>query len=589
MTVYVNIILMENEKLSHKRHTLAHLLAQAVLEHYPSALPTLGPAVENGFYYDFDFGGEKITDEDLKKIQKSMKKNLNKWTEFSHRTVLVEEAKGFYKNNPYKLELIEEIANKGEDITFYSCGGFEDLCRGGHSENPSKEIDGDAFKLSHIAGAYWRGDEKNKMLTRIYGLAFESAEDLKNYENFLAEAKKRDHRKIGAELDLFTFSDLVGPGLPLFTPKGTLVRDLVIEKISKIQKKFGYQKVTIPHITKADLYKTSGHYEKYGEDLFKVKGRGETEFCIKPMNCPHHTQIYASQMRSYKDLPLRYVETTTVYRDEQAGELMGLLRVRAISQDDGHIFCTPEQVEEEIKNIIYIIKEFYNSLGMLQDDRYWVSLSVRDPQNLDKYIGDENIWNTAEKTLEEICKNEGLNYKRVEGEAAFYGPKIDFQFKDAIGREWQLGTAQLDFNMPKRFGLEYTDKDGQKKTPVMIHRAIAGSLERFLSVAIEHFAGAFPVWMSPVQVAIVPVNADAHGDYARGVYEKLLEADVRVELYDENESLGKRVRQIKTQKIPFTLVIGDKEKESGRLTAEGRNEEKNENLTIEEIIDLIKK
>lgn len=580
---------MENEKLSHKRHTLSHLLAQAVLEHYPRALPTLGPAVENGFYYDFDFGAEKMTDEDLKKIQKSMKKNLNKWIEFSHREVSADEAREIYKNNPYKLELIEEIISKGEKITLYSCGGFEDLCRGGHSENPSKEISGDAFKLSHIAGAYWRGDEKNKMLTRIYGLAFDTAEDLKNYENFLEEARKRDHRKIGADLDLFTFSDLVGPGLPLFTPKGTLVRDLVIEKIGKIQKKFGYQKVTIPHITKADLYKTSGHYEKYGEDLFKVKGRGDTEFCIKPMNCPHHTQIYSSQMRSYKDLPLRYVETTTVYRDEQAGELMGLSRVRAISQDDGHIFCTPEQVEEEIKNIIYIIKEFYTSLDMLQDGRYWVSLSVRDPQNKDKYIGDENIWNTAEKTLEDICKQEGLNYKRVEGEAAFYGPKIDFQFKDAIGREWQLGTAQLDFNMPNRFGLQYTDKDGQKKTPVMIHRAIAGSLERFLSVAIEHFAGAFPVWMSPVQVAIVPVNGEAHGDYAKEVFEKLLEADIRAELYDENESLGKRVRQIKTQKIPYTLVIGDKEKESGKLTAEGREDVKHENLSLEEIIDLIKK
>jgi threonyl-tRNA synthetase len=579
---------MNDEKLSHKRHTLAHLLAQAVLEHFPNALPTLGPAIENGFYYDFDFGAEKLGDEDLKKIQKSMRKNLNKWTEFSHREVSEKEAKEIFAQNPYKLELIDEIISRGEKITLYSCGGFEDLCRGGHSENPAKEISGNAFKITHQAGAYWRGDEKNKMLTRIYGLAFDSEAELKAYEAQIEEAKKRDHRKLGAELDLFTFSDLIGPGLPLFTPKGTILRDTIVEKISNIQKRFNYQKVTIPHITKAELYKTSGHYDKYGEDLFKVKGRGDTEFCIKPMNCPHHTQIFAAKPRSYKDLPLRYVETTTVYRDEQAGELMGLSRVRSITQDDGHIFCRPDQVEEEIKNIIYIIKEFYSSLGMLEDGKYWVSLSVRDPKDLDKYIGDENIWDTAEKTLEDICQKEGLNYKRVEGEAAFYGPKIDFQFKDAIGREWQLGTAQLDFNMPNRFGLEYTDKDGEKKTPVMIHRAIAGSLERFLSVAIEHFAGAFPVWLSPVQVAVVPVNAEAHGEYAREVYEKLLSEDVRAEIMDENESLGKRVRYIKTQKIPFTLVIGDKEKESGRLTAEGRNDEKHENLSVEEIISLIK-
>lgn len=580
---------MENDNLSKKRHTLAHLLAQAVLEHYPNALPTLGPAIDNGFYYDFDFGSEKIGDEDLKKIQKSMRKNLNRWTEFSHREVSVDEAKEIFRGNQYKLELIEEISGKGEKITLYTCGGFEDLCRGGHSENPFKEIPSDSFKLSHQAGAYWRGDEKNKMLTRIYGLAFDSEQALKEYETMIEEAKKRDHRKIGAELDLFTFSDLIGPGLPLFTPKGTLVRDLIIEKIQGIQKRFGYQKVTIPHITKADLYKTSGHYEKYGDDLFKVYGRGETEFCMKPMNCPHHTQIYNSQQRSYRDLPLRYVETTTVYRDEQAGELMGLSRVRAISQDDGHIFCRTDQIEEEVKNIISVIKEFYTSLGMLEEGKYWVSLSVRDPQNLDKYIGDESVWNTAESTLETICKEEGLNYKRVEGEAAFYGPKIDFQFKDALGREWQLGTAQLDFNMPKRFSLEYTDKDGEKKTPVMIHRAIAGSLERFLALAIEHFAGAFPVWMSPVQVAVVPVNAEAHGEYAKEVFEKIKNANIRVELMDENESLGKRIRVIKTQKIPFTLVIGDKEKESGKLTAEGRDESKHEGLSVEEIINLIQK
>jgi threonyl-tRNA synthetase len=560
---------MEMNDLVKKRHTLAHLLAAAVLEHYPDTKLTLGPAIDTGFYYDMEFA-KPLTDTELPKIEETMKKLLSGWTEFTHREVSVDEAREIFAQNPYKLELIEEIAEKGEKITLYTCGGFTDLCRGGHSDNPAKEIDAESFKLDKIAGAYWRGDEKNKMLTRVYGLAFESKDELEARLEMLEEAKERDHRKLGKELDLFTFSDLVGPGLPLFAPKGTLLRDLIVEKIQSIQKKFGYKKVSIPHITKADLYKTSGHYDKYGDDLFKVKGRGDTEFCIKPMNCPHHTQIFASQQRSYKDLPLRYVETTTVYRDEQAGELMGLSRVRAISQDDGHIFCRPEQVEEEIKNIIYIIKEFYTSLGMLKDDNYWVSLSVRDSKNLDKYIGDENIWNIAENTLEDICKKEKLNYKRVEGEAAFYGPKIDFQFKDALGREWQLGTAQLDFNMPKRFGLEYTDNDGVRKVPVMIHRAIAGSLERFLAIAIEHYAGEFPLWLSPVQLAVIPVKEDIHGEFAREIHQKMIENGVRAELM--TAGLGKSVREAKNQKIPFIMVVGDKEKESNKFKLEGREE-----------------
>lgn len=561
---------METSELAKKRHTLAHLLAAAVLEHYPDTKLTLGPAIDTGFYYDMEFA-KPLIDADLPKIEETMRKMLPTWTEFSHREVSADEARTIFAQNPYKLELIEEIAEKGEKITLYICAGFEDLCRGGHSENPAQEIGADSFKLEKVAGAYWRGDEKNKMLTRIYGLAFETKADLEAYVKMQAEAKERDHRKIGKELDLFTFSDLIGPGLPLFTPKGTILRDLIIEKIQKIQRRFNYLKVTIPHITKAELYKISGHYEKYGDDLFKVYGRGDTEFCIKPMNCPHHTQIYASKPRSYKDLPLRYVETTTVYRDEQAGELMGLARVRAISQDDGHIFCRPEQVEEEITNIISIIKDFYTSLGMLQAGKYWVSLSVRDPKNLENYIGDVSIWDIAESTLEAICQKEGLNYKRVEGEAAFYGPKIDFQFKDAIGREWQLGTAQLDFNMPKRFELEYTDKDGARKTPVMIHRAVAGSLERFLATAIEHFNGEFPLWLAPVQLAIVPVK-DTHEAFATEIHTKLTEHGVRADLMDAKTGLGKNVREAKSQKVPFIMVVGDKEIESGVFKLEGREE-----------------
>jgi threonyl-tRNA synthetase len=575
---------MSDQNLANKRHTLAHLLASVVIEKYPNAHLTLGPAVDNGFYYDIDFGDIKPEEKDVKEFQKMMRKTLSKWTEFTHQEVSADEARALYKNNPYKLELVNEITERGEKITLYTCGGFTDLCRGGHCDHPATDIDANAFELSHMAGAYWRGDEKNTMLTRIYGIAFETSEELAEYKTMLEEAKKRDHRKLGKELDLFTFSDLVGPGLPLFTPKGTLVRDLVVEKIQNIQKGFGYQKVTIPHITKKELYETSGHWDKYGDDLFKVRGRGDAEFVMKPMNCPHHTQIFAGKPRSYRELPLRFMESTMVYRDEQAGELLGLSRVRSISQDDGHVFCTPEQIKQEVKNIVSVIKQFYTSLDMLNDGQYWVSLSVRDPQKLEKYLGDASVWDMAEDYLEQVAKEENLPYKRVEGEAAFYGPKLDFQFKDAIGRQWQLGTAQLDFNMPKRFELEYTDADGTKKTPVMIHRAVAGSLERFMAVAIEHFAGAFPFWLSPVQVAVMPINDEAHGDYAHQVYEQLLAQNIRAEYIGADESLGKRVRNAKKEKVPYIFVLGDKEKESKTITAEGRNEEKLEDITVEEFI-----
>lgn len=571
------------QNIEHKRHTLAHLLAAAVLELYPDTRLALGPAIENGFYYDMEFSSS-INDADLQKIEKRMKNIVKQWNVFSHREVSLTEAQAIFEGNPYKLELISEISERGESITLYTVGKFTDLCRGGHLENPASEIKDGTWKLDKVAGAYWRGDEKNKMLTRVYGLAFETSEELDAYTKQIEMAKERDHRKLGKELDLFTFSDLVGPGLPLFTPKGTLVRDLIVEKIQSIQKKFGYQKVTIPHITKSDLYKTSGHWDKYKEDLFHVKGKSDAEFVMKPMNCPHHTQIFASQMRSYKDLPLRYVETTMVYRDEQAGELMGLSRVRSITQDDGHIFCAPEQIEEEVNNIVSIIREFYTSLDMFADGNYWVSLSVRDPKNLEKYIGDNILWDKAETILETIAQKNKLNYKRVEGEAAFYGPKLDFQFKDALGREWQLGTAQLDFVQPARFGLSYIEKDGTKQVPVMIHRAIAGSLERFMSLAIEHFGGAFPFWLSPIQVVVLPVNDEAHGTYAKEVFETLQQYGIRAEYGEATESLGKRIRNAKSQKVPYIFVLGDKEKEGGVITAEGRGEEKLEGITIADFV-----
>ncbi len=554
--------------MEHIRHSLAHLLAAAIKELYPETKPTIGPAIENGFYYDFEFP-TPINEKDLEKIERKMKDILSTWTSFEGREVSADEAREYFKDNQYKLELIDELAEKGEKITLYTSGEFTDLCRGGHSDNLSKAIPADAFVLDRIAGAYWRGDEKNTMLTRIYGLAFSTKEELEAYFTQQKEAEARDHRKLGKELDLFTFSDLVGSGLPLFTPKGTLIRDLIVDKISSIQSRFGFQKVTIPHITKKDLYETSGHWDKFGDELFKVKGKSDTEFVMKPMNCPHHTQIYASRMRSYKDLPIRFAETTMVYRDEQPGELLGLARVRSITQDDGHVFCRPDQISQEIENITLVIKEFYTSLGMFEEGKFWVSLSVRDSENLDKYLGDSSLWDTAEAELESVAKKLSLPYKRIEGEAAFYGPKLDFMFEDALGRERQLATAQLDFIMPDRFSLEYTDQDGSKKTPVMIHRAIAGSLERFMAVMIEHFAGAFPLWLSPVQVRILPI-ADAHHEYGKEILVALKEKGIRAELDDRSESLGKKIRSSKEEKVPYVLVIGDKERDEKTVTIEGR-------------------
>jgi threonyl-tRNA synthetase len=573
-----------SEQLNNKRHTLAHLLAAAVIEKYPHAKLTLGPAIDTGFYYDVDFSaGEAPGDADLKDLQKSMKKLINKWTEFKREVVTPDDARKFFNDNRFKLELINEIEEKREPVTLYTCGGFTDLCRGGHSENPKEEINTDAFKLDKVAGAYWRGDEKNPMLTRIYGIAFDTKEELEVYEKQLEEAKARDHRKLGKELDLFTFSELVGPGLPLFTPKGTMMRDLIVDKIMGIQAKFGYTKVTIPHITKSDLYKTSGHWDKFKDELFHVKGQSDTEFVMKPMNCPHHTQIFDSKPRSYKELPIRYAETTMVYRDEQAGELIGLGRVRSISQDDGHVFCTVDQIDQEVENIVNVIKQFYTSLGMFEEGKFWVSLSVSDPKEPGKYLGDPENWKKAEVMLEAVATRLNLPYKRVEGEAAFYGPKLDFMFKDAIGRERQLATAQLDFVMPERFSLSYTDNTGTKQTPVMIHRAIAGSLERFMAIMIEHFAGNFPLWLSPIQLAIIPV-ADAHADYATEVANILRDTGFRVELDTSNESMGKKIRTAKKDHLPYFIVIGDKEVTEHIVTLESRDTGESISLTVEDLL-----
>ncbi len=559
---------MTPEQLAPARHTLAHLLAQAVLEHYPKAQLTLGPAVDNGFYYDVDFGGEKISDADLEKIETTMRKNLPAWTAFTHKEVSADEAKATFSGNAYKTELIEEIATRGETITLYSCGGFTDLCRGGHAEHPAEEIPADSFKLDRVAGAYWRGDEKNKMLTRIYGLAFENKSALDTYIFQQEEAKKRDHRKIGKEQGLFIFSELVGAGLPLWTPKGTIIRELLNDYVWELRKAKGYEKVTIPHITKKELYETSGHWAKYADDLFKIHTREDHLYAMKPMNCPHHTQIFDSEQRSYRDMPHRYAETTMVYRDEQSGELSGLSRVLSITQDDAHVFCRENQIEEEAMAIWDIVETFYKTFGFELQVRF----SRHDPKEMDKYLGGAEVWAKAESALQKLMESKGVTWIDGLGEAAFYGPKIDFISHDSIGRVLQVATIQLDFNQPKNFGLVCTNEKGEREQIVMIHAAIMGSIERFMSTLIEHLAGVFPVWLSPVQVAVVPVLEEKHADYAQDVVATLKKAGVRATLEVGKDSLGKRIREAKNKKVPYVIVIGDKEKDSGMLTIETRGE-----------------
>ena len=578
---------MENNKnLEHKRHTLAHLLAQAVVEQYPNAKLTLGPAVDNGFYYDIDFCGEKINDTNLPKIEKSMRKNLSKWKEFNHEEVSVEKAKKFFNGNEYKLELIDEIVSKKEIITLYACGGFTDLCRGGHTENPAKEIDSDSFKLDRVAGAYWRGDEKNPMVIRIYGLAFNTKTELEKYILEREEAEKRDHRKLGKELDLFTFSPLIGSGLPLWTPKGTILRDLLGNFVFELRAKHGYEKVDIPHITKKALYEKSGHWEKFQNDLFKVSTREGHGYVLKPMNCPHHTQIYARKQWSYRELPQRYASTTKVYRDEQSGELAGLSRVLSITQDDAHVFCRSTQVKAEMSKIWDIIVTFYGVVGFTLVPR----LSIHDPKQMEKYLGTEESWQNSERELRELVdekKFTGLTIEAI-GEAAFYGPKIDFMAKDSLGREWPVATIQLDSNMPERFDLDCINEKSEKERVVMIHAAIMGSIERYLSILIEHLAGCFPLWLSPVQVSIVPVLVENHLEYAKKVLVNLHGAGIRAEINSGKDSLGKRINHAKAQKTPCVIVIGDKEVASEALTVEKRSGEKLENIPLEQLIANLK-
>jgi len=580
----------QSETENKRRHTLSHIMTYAVKMLHKDVHLGVGPWTETGFYQDYDFRGEPLGEKDFKAIQKKMRWIVNKDFKVVQEDVTEDFAREHYAGDPYKQELIDGIVEAGQALSFYhfqredGVNVYSDLCAGPHMDSTGNV---GSFQLTKVAGAYWRGDETKAQLTRIYGVGFENDQLLADYNEFLIEAAKRDHRKLGAELGLFTFSDLVGPGLPLFTPKGAFIREKLQQTIEGISMQYGYEKVCIPHLAKKDLYETSGHWQKYKDDLFHVHGKQEdTEFVMKPMNCPHHTQIFTAGQKSYRDLPQRYMETTMVYRDEQNGELMGLSRVRSITQDDAHVFCRLSQVKEESKNIVRIIQEFYKKIGMWAEDNYWVSLSVRDSENLDKYYGGEENWNTAEQFLEEICNEENLHYKRIEGEAAFYGPKIDFMFYDSLGRERQLATIQIDFVQPERFSLEYINEEGKKERPVMIHRAIAGSLERFMSVMIEHFAGAFPAWLAPVQGAVLPVNT-AHEEHAEALTKKLNDAGARLEYWDTSESLGKRIRNAQTKKYPYSIIIGDTEMAENTITVRKYGEEGDETISVDKLSEWL--
>ena len=544
---------IDADQLYKIRHSLAHILAMAVLEVYPDAKLAIGPPIDTGFYYDFDLPSGLGPDE-LAKIQGKMEALVAQKIAFVESIHTIEEALETFKNQPYKVELIEDLAKQGEKtVAYYTSGTFVDLCKGPHVASTA-EIPYGCYTLSHAAGAYWRGDEKRPMLQRIYANCFESKDALKAYQLQMEEAKKRDHRKLGAELDLFTFSDLVGPGLPLWTPKGNTLRLLLDDYVWQLRSKYGYEKVEIPHITKKDLYEKSGHWEKFQDELFHIKTREGHEFVMKPMNCPHHTQIFARKKWSYRDMPQRYANTTMCYRDEQTGELTGLSRVRAFTQDDAHVFCRYSQAKEELLKVWDIIEQFYGTFGFSLK----VRLSFHDPENMSAYLGEPAVWEKSESELKELVEERGSDYFIGVGEAAFYGPKIDFIGTDSIGRQLQVATIQLDMLMPGRFGLTYTGETGDEEPVLMIHAAIMGSIERFLSVYIEHTAGNFPLWLSPVQIAVLAVS-DQFNEAAEQVAMQLREKGFRVVVDTTSESVGKKIRAASIQKIPGKIVIGQQE------------------------------
>ena len=563
-------------------HSSAHLMAAAIESLYPGVKFGIGPHIETGFYYDIDFMDYNISSDDFPKIEEKMKELASQKIQFIRREVPKAEALDYFqkKGDEYKLELIDGLEDG--QISFYESGPFTDLCRGPHLHDTSAIK---AIKLLKTAGAYWRGDEKRKQLTRIYAVTFPKKKELDEYLALLEEAAKRDHRKLGREMELFTFSPLVGQGLPLWLPKGAALRDRLEQFLRKVQKKYGYQQVITPHIGNVNLYKTSGHYAKYGADSFRpitTPQEGE-EFFLKPMNCPHHCQIFAARPRSYKELPLRLAEFGTVYRYEQSGELHGLTRVRGFTQDDAHLFCTSDQIKEEFCKVIDIILYIFKTLKF---DNYKAQVSLRDPNNKEKYIGTDENWEKAQRAIIEAAAEKGLNTIEVEGEAAFYGPKLDFMVKDAIGREWQLGTVQVDYNLPERFGLEYTDADGQRKQPVMIHRAPFGSMERFVAVLLEHTGGNFPLWLTSDQVVILPIS-EKYMDYARKVQAALDEQDIRCYIDERSEKTGRKIRDAETAKVPYMLIVGEKEEEDGTVSVRRHGNINDGTMPLGDFVTLI--
>ncbi len=565
-------------------HSSSHVLAQSILDFYPNAKLTIGPAIENGFYYDVDFGEETISDKDFGKIEKQFLERAREKAEFKMRSISKADALAYYKeqNNEYKVELIEGLEDG--NITFCDHSDFTDLCRGGHIPNTGIIK---AIKIMSVAGAYWRGDEKNNQLTRVYGISFPKQKQLKEYLELLEEAKKRDHRKLGKELELFTFSQRVGAGLPLWLPKGAALRSRLEDFLKAAQKKAGYEMVMTPHIGQKELYVTSGHYAKYGEDSFQPINtpKDDEEFLLKPMNCPHHCEVFNFKPHSYKDLPKRFAEFGTVYRYEQSGELHGLTRVRGFTQDDAHIFCTPEQLDQEFKEVIDLVLYVFGSLGF---EDFTAQVSIRDMENLDKYIGDVKTWEIAEQAIINAATDKGLNFVIEEGEAAFYGPKLDFMVKDALGRSWQLGTIQVDYNLPKRFELSYKGADNQLHQPVMIHRAPFGSMERFIAVLLEYTGGNFPLWLTPEQVIVLPIS-EKYQKYTEKVLTLLENSEIRALVDNRSEKTGRKIRDAEVNKIPFMVIVGEKEEEDGTVSVRKHGEGDIGTFTIEEFISLIQK
>lgn len=574
------------------RHSLAHLLAMAVLKKFPSAKLGIGPTIENGFYYDFKLP-KPISEADLREFEATMRELIGRNLELKGQKVTPAKARSIFKGQPFKLDLIKEFVKEKKQLTVYKTQkqevrskkqeAFIDLCRGGHVKSAS-EINPEAFKLTKIAGAYWRGDEKNPMLTRIYGLAFAAKRELDEHLRLLAEAERRDHKRLGPALDLFTFSEIVGPGLPLWTPKGTILRDLLDDLVWELRKKRGYERVDIPHLAKKELYEKSGHWDKFKNEIFKITTREGHIFAVKPMNCPHHIQIYARRQWSYRELPQRYVSTTKQYRDEQTGELAGLARVRSITIDDAHVFCRHSQMASEILAIWNIIDEFYGRFGF----PLRVRLSLHDPKNSRQYLGSPALWKNAEETLRAIAGEKHARPEESIGEAAFYGPKVDFMARDSLGREWQVATIQLDMNQPERFDLFCINERGEKERIVMIHAAIMGSIERFLSILIEHYAGAFPFWLSPVQIAVLPIS-DKVKSYCLEVLRTLRQHDSRATLDERNETIGRKIREAELQKIPYLVIIGEREAKAHTVSARQRQKGDLGMMPLQKFLTMIEK